>query len=136
MSKSYNERQKEFIKMHGLKVGSFVKVIGKADSYEDGWKNTWGGSRMENAVGNVFPINSFNGSVGIELGGDAGGYDFPYWVLKPVDGKKSVAVKLNDRMNATFDKKNITVTYGDSKIVIPMSAFEQLMGAVDESRKS
>lgn len=79
---SYLQRQSEWVEKHGLKVGDKVKVLRSAEYREGGWRDAWL-SCMNEAVGKECVVD-YVFSDGIRLGGDAGGYGFPYFVLEPV----------------------------------------------------
>jgi predicted RNA-binding Zn-ribbon protein involved in translation (DUF1610 family) len=82
----YINLQSEWIRNNNLKIGSKVKVVKTAASFEYGWGNDWV-LRMDRFVGKVYPIYHFSGSAGITLDDDEENlsFDFPYFVLEPVD---------------------------------------------------
>jgi hypothetical protein len=81
---TYAERQKQWAKLHGLKVGSKVKVVRKFKGNEDGflsadWNYTSTKAEMQ---GTVQRIESFagGGHGWVRLNSS----DFPYFALEPV----------------------------------------------------
>ena len=79
---TYEERQKQWLKHHGLSYTSMVKVTRKAKDDEDGWKGYW--SDKDFLVGNVYPIGFMSEITGISLHGGGNANDVPYFVLEPV----------------------------------------------------
>lgn len=69
-----------------LKVGDKVIVTRKAKSEENGWCNGWDSS-MDCLVGKTCTITVDNLEYGFSL--NDSGYDFPYFILEPVDKKIS-----------------------------------------------
>lgn len=79
---SYAERQAKWIADNDVKKGDKVRVTRKADSYEDGWDNSWT-QDMDKAVGNVYTVADIHED-DIVLGG-AGYFGYPYFVLEKVE---------------------------------------------------
>lgn len=80
---SYAERQAQWVKHHGIKVGSKVKVVRKAKSKEDGHGLIWSSTKnhyvgSEVTVTHIRDYNNEYSSITAE------GYDWPYFVLEPV----------------------------------------------------
>lgn len=76
---TYEERQKQWVEHHGIKVGSKVKMTRKAESHETDWDNSWT-SYMSEQVGEILTIDYIGG----------GGIMFkeihciyPFFVLEP-----------------------------------------------------
>lgn len=66
MVNAYTKQQANWLKKHRLKVGSTVKIVKKAEDYENGWWNTWVES-MDEEVGKEGKIVSIRNSDGIEV---------------------------------------------------------------------
>jgi hypothetical protein len=68
----------------GLKVGDRVKVKGKTESNEGGWRNYWN-PLMDKYVGKIGKITNVRRNVGVQVmfGGDA--WHFPFFVLEKVE---------------------------------------------------
>jgi hypothetical protein len=77
----YLERQNEWIAQHDLKVGDKVKVLRKAEDYEDGWPTYWGGQTHTMSIGKAYFIQEISLEYGIILDN---GWGYPYFVLKPL----------------------------------------------------
>jgi hypothetical protein len=77
---AYNEAQDKC----GLKVGDRVKVKGKTESNEGGWRNYWN-PLMDKYVGKIGKITNVRRNVGVQVmfGGDA--WHFPFFVLEKVE---------------------------------------------------
>ena len=85
--KSYEKRQAEC----GLKVCDKVRVIRKAEDYEDGWDNTWVGTHMDDFVGRIGKIVGERPCAGFlvlceELNAR---HQFPYFVLEKVEDNET-----------------------------------------------
>ena len=83
--KSLHEVAFDNLIAQGLKVGSTVKVIGKAESFSGGWNNTWD---MDECVGIEMTVKSVNLSKEIFLNDDC---SYPAFVLELVPPKKATA---------------------------------------------
>lgn len=80
-TKSYQERQDEWIKANNLKVGDKVKVVREAIDYENGWENCWV-DRMR--VNEIHTLKShFGNSVLL-----SDGLRYPYFCLEKVEEVK------------------------------------------------
>ena len=78
----YEERAKKWIKENGLKKGDYVKVVGKAKDYEDGWYSRWT-KEMDDSVDKVLQVKSLNDyEYGIQLEDYK---HYPYFVLEKVE---------------------------------------------------
>ena len=75
---SYQERQAQWIKHHGIKVGSKVKVVRKAVDYEGGYDNQYNGDK-DKYLGDTIVISDIHPSYLI-----AATWCWPYFVLEPV----------------------------------------------------
>lgn len=102
--KSYFERQNEC----GIKVGDKVKVIRRANHYEDGWKNPWD-VEMDKAIGNEYIVLRLDGYAGITLDFDLA-FMFPYFVLSKVIEKPK---QPNDDFKG-YDEEFMDATLRDS----------------------
>ena len=85
--KSYEKRQAEC----GLKVCDKVRVLRKAEDYEDGWDNTWAGAYMDGYVGRIGKIVGERPCAGFlvfceELNAR---HQFPYFVLEKVEDNET-----------------------------------------------
>lgn len=81
----YSERENKWIEENDLKNGDYVKVLKKAESYENGWNAAWVHT-MDNWVGKtlkVLEINPINSSICLECNDAA--YCFPYFVLEKTE---------------------------------------------------
>lgn len=86
---NYRKSQEEWLCENGIKTGTTVRVIRKAESYELGWCNEWA-SDMDACVGKIGWVDLIEnyGSYGIEIRFDnkkADGMLFPYFVLEKVE---------------------------------------------------
>jgi hypothetical protein len=80
----YEERQKQWIKRHGLKVGSKVRLVRKFENSENGWNNgsDWE-SCFEKFLGKELTIFACE-RLDIVLSTSELGFDyFPYFALEP-----------------------------------------------------
>jgi hypothetical protein len=92
-TRSYCDKQTEWIKYYNIRGGNLVKVLHKVVSYENGWDNLWS-QTMDEYVGKVCKVitytenqavNSFSGGIPIEHP-EIPIYwcYFPFYVLQPV----------------------------------------------------
>lgn len=82
---SYSERAKKWIEANDIKVGDYVKVTRRAESYEDGWGTIWI-DLMTKSVGKklkVEEIRTYNGYIILE-----DGYCYPCFVLEKTEPPK------------------------------------------------
>ena len=88
----YNDREMNWIKEHGVKIGSIVRVVRSAVDYEDGWNNSWE-PEMDEFVGCEWVVSSkydecaaYTEGAGIPLWKEDTVYlyRFPYFVLEVV----------------------------------------------------
>lgn len=84
-TKSYAERQAEWVKANGIKVGDKVIVRRAAESYENEWKGEWqpGMDMFVNREAEVDTIGDRPGQ-GIRICSDKVKWYFPFFVLEPV----------------------------------------------------
>ena len=107
--KSYVERQKEWIKENGIKVGDTVKVVRTSPGDTDGWENSWVPS-MNDKVGSTISITRFNGARGI---GHTGSYNYPFFVLEKVELSKfepfeiNITVETKDELRSLWHRFNL-----------------------------
>lgn len=82
---TYMERQAQWLKANGIKIGDKVKVTRIAESYEHGWVNEWDGLSMNPSINKVCEIVDIHDRYGIRL--HLGVYNcwFPYFVLEKVE---------------------------------------------------
>jgi len=85
--KSYQERQDEWIRDHGLKKGDKVRVVRKAVNHESGWDTSWL-DNMDKYIDKVVTIKQIDADGGIRLLYGMHSYYFPYFVLEPVKDDK------------------------------------------------
>ena len=85
--KSYEKRQAEC----GLKVCDKVRVLRKAEDYEDGWGNTWAGACMDDYVGRIRKIVGERPCAGflVFLEEEDDWWYFPYFVLEKVEDNET-----------------------------------------------
>ena len=85
--KSYEKRQAEC----GLKVCDKVRVIRKAEDYEDGWDNTWAGVYMDDFVGRIGKIVGERPCAGFRVFCEELNVRlwFPYFVLEKVEDNET-----------------------------------------------
>lgn len=85
--KSYEKRQAEC----GLKVCDKVRVLRKADDYEDGWDNTWAGAYMDDYVGRIGKIVGERPCAGFRVFCEElnARHQFPYFVLEKVEDNET-----------------------------------------------
>ena len=82
--KSYEKRQREC----GLKVCDKVRVIRKAEDYEDGWEARWVPG-MSECVGDTGIIEAIHETFGVRVKTDNyGEHYFPYFALEKAEEKK------------------------------------------------
>jgi len=87
VSMTYRERQDDWVKDNDIKIGDLVKILRKAGTREDGWKNSWIPS-MNSRVGEIGVVKGF-GCLGegirIEVFNDKSSIcDYPFFVLEKV----------------------------------------------------
>ena len=71
----------EYLKKHkasGIKVGDIVKVVRRAESFENGWNDVWEQS-MDEAIGQISTVTADDDDGGFELNYDC---FYPYFVLE------------------------------------------------------
>ena len=85
--KSYEKRQAEC----GLKVCDKVRVIRKAEDYEDGWDNNWVGAYMDDFVGRIGKIVGERPCAGFRVFCEELNVRlwFPYFVLEKVEDNET-----------------------------------------------
>lgn len=86
MSADYAKRAKEC----GLKAGDFVRLMRKAEAFEDGWDNVWPPA-ADSWVGHILRVDCirYDGDVKCiwhEMQPDEDWFNFPYFVLEKVEG--------------------------------------------------
>lgn len=83
----YSERAKKWIEKNNLKVGDYVKVLRKAESYENGWENIWAVS-MDHYVGKTLKVCKIQptGKIILNLGKHI--CEYPYFVLEKSEPPK------------------------------------------------
>lgn len=85
---TYAERQDKWLADNGINKGDKVRIVRKADSYEDGWGCCWNPD-MDKAVGNVGSVCHIFSNLrewGIEIDvPDVGPFLYPYFVLEKVE---------------------------------------------------
>lgn len=88
MKKSYEERQAEWAKENGIKKDDEVRLIRKASTLEDGWRNVWPDKANE-WVGKILKVREIS-EVGIACYNPEAGdwFGFPYFVLEKVVERK------------------------------------------------
>lgn len=91
-----------------LKVGDYVKVISKAESFQAGWNDIWKTS-MDNLIGRIGKVTFFdkNQGAGIQVSFPNTKFDycFPYYVLTKVD--KSIEFKEYTRVLVRDSKERV-----------------------------
>lgn len=85
---TYDERQAKWIADNGINKGDKVRIVRKANSYEDGWGCHWNPD-MNEAVGKVGAVSHISSNLrecGIEVYVPAVGvFFYPFFVLKKVE---------------------------------------------------
>lgn len=85
---SYQSEQDAFVKRCNIKVGSRVKIMRKADSYERGWGVCWVSNMDANVGAEGVVTEIHNGVSGIRVrarvNGVCDGFNYPFFVLKRV----------------------------------------------------
>ena len=113
---SYQERQDAWVKEHGIKVGSKVRVLRTAKDREDGWKDSWL-SDMNKAVGEVLVCRAVRiDGYGLSL---SGGLNYPYFVLDPVKEPEYVPYTFETMPVEGIKVKHVTA--GTVHILEPVS---------------
>lgn len=104
---AYADRQEEWVKANGIKVGDTVRVTREAECYEDGWGTVWIVEMNGIKEGTVTDIID---AVGIQLDNH---YVFPFFVLEKVETPKSEdgleCARLNDVTVAKMLRQNQTL---------------------------
>lgn len=80
---SYEERQAQWIKFHGIKVGSKVKVVRKFNKDEGGFTKTSNQNKSD-AVGDSYAVDCIGSNVIWLETGIVCSKGFPYFVLEPI----------------------------------------------------
>lgn len=93
---TYKERQTEWLKETGLKVGDKVKIVRKANDHENGWGTVWA-TLMNKYVGKTGVIDDVDFECGIHVIVTSLGWWYPYFVLEPV--KETYRSFNNDELN-------------------------------------
>lgn len=85
MKKSYKDRQAEWVKKNGIKVGDNVRLVRTAKDFENGWDNVFASS-MKQWVGDILEVNRISdGNIEcINRGANCMRFNFPYFVLEKV----------------------------------------------------
>ena len=84
MKKSYEERQAEWVKENGIKIGDHVRLIRPASDGEGGWPNVWP-NMADGWIGNILRVKDIASQNILCYNPDADDwFDFPYFVLEKV----------------------------------------------------
>ena len=118
---SYQERQDAWVKEHGIKVGSKVRVLRKvSNDGEDGWDCGWN-SMMDDSVGRTLTVcqicNREVDTRGFKL---ADGWWYPYFALEPVKGPEYVPYTFETMPVEGIKVKN--TIHGTTHVVEPVSS--------------
>lgn len=108
VKKSYIERQDEWVKKNDLKIGDKVRIIRKAEAFEDGWGVGWASFPMDSLIGKEACVRRINGWAGIhaECNNGLGGWNFPYFVLEKVESEEKEMKKSYKKRQAEWVKEN------------------------------
>jgi hypothetical protein len=91
---NYSRRQAQWIKDNDIEVGSRVRVMRKAETYQDGWNTSWE-EKMDALVGQEGEVSVVDAhTLGILVRFENGdSWYFPFFVLEPAirDGLKAFA---------------------------------------------
>ena len=81
---TYKERQAQWIKDNEIEVGSRVKVMRTAETYQDGWGTSWE-KNMDELVGQEGEVSGVDFyTLGISVRFESGdSWYFPFFVLEP-----------------------------------------------------
>ena len=98
----YEVRQYKWLKANDIGEGDKVRIIRRAESYEDGWDNTWP-ALMDDDVGKVGFVVEDNGDKGIVVDTENGHWSYPYFVLEKVkDEPAYIPFDLSDPEDRDF----------------------------------
>ena len=149
-NEEYVKLQDMWLKATRIEVGSWARVMRKAETCELGWDNMWL-PEMDKDVGKTLQVKGSCGAKGLLLSVPHTKLYFPFFVLEPAEEPKQtkylftpfeqVLVRDGDdeiwRVNLfnRYDKKNIFPFEGvscDWKQCVPYAGHEALPGTTDE----
>lgn len=90
----YIEGFNAWVKEHNIVKGSYVKVLCRAETHQNGWHDMWDDKYMSKMIGGIYPIEKVviddgygNRLYEISICFPKHAYDFyfPYFVLEPID---------------------------------------------------
>ena len=110
----YIAGQKAWIEANGVKGGSKMWLVRKADNHEKGW-GVWWASCTDSWVGGDFVVRRIqSGNTGIALENTSGQqWNFPYFVLeiiKKANGTKPIITNSGEQSMSTQEQKVFDVT--------------------------
>jgi len=117
---SYEERQAQWIKDNGVKVGTKVEILRAAESGEDGWDNVWDVD-MSKSIHDITSVAAIRGPYGIRVGR----YNYPYFVLEVV--KEKVRPYTTKEGECVMGK---VVRHKDTKRLYTPASYDQLFGTL------
>ena len=127
MKTTYQELQKMMIAAMGLKVGDRVEITRTSKKGEMGWPCHWP-STMNEFVGHISEIDSFDSDGEGVLIKETRGYVFPIFVLRKVVNS-DVTIALTSDYDAVIDHNGIT------KVGCQTIPFEKLKEVYDAAAK-
>ena len=84
MSTSYEERQAEWVKENGIKIGDHVRLIRAASNEEDAWPNVWP-CTADGWIGKILRVEDIDRQNIVCYNPDSDDwFGFPYFVLEKV----------------------------------------------------
>lgn len=81
----YAERQKQWVAEHGVEIGSVVKVVRRATSYQEEWGTTWE-PQMDETLGEIGEVETIDDSLGLAVRfANRAAWYLPFFVLEPTE---------------------------------------------------
>lgn len=106
MANSYVREQNKWLQGNGVAVGSKVKITRIAQMDENGWDNAWTPT-MFDAVGKVGEVVEIDGVNGIRVVVGDSDYEYPYFVLEPVQATETKIYEHNGKKYRLADHRDI-----------------------------
>lgn len=113
---SYADRQAAWVEANGVKVGTRVRVVRKAEDFEGGWPMQWIGW-MDRFIEQELDVVAFD-EVGFLLGT---GHYVPYFILEPVEPAPQPPLQVREgkwwRFQDQKDADELAVSFIDSALI-------------------
>lgn len=121
----YSQAQEAFIDLTELTVGSKVKILRKAKSYEHGWDQMWYDAIMDKRIGNTLSITNIHPFKGIQLDS----WNYPFFVLEVISNPKKLPDPIP--LNSNNDYRAFFNENGDIEVGCQTISFDTLKKIYD-----